>query len=118
MTSRVFLALLTALGLLASCTHIEPRPMDMAGAMRNAKTSADYDALAKRYEDAAKAMRAKAEEQKRMLTEYQAHGYYYGRQTEDLVEHSRALARAYDEAADANMNMAKYHHRLAEDAKQ
>lgn len=118
MTSRIFLALLAVLGLLASCAHIEPHPMDMTNAIRNAKTSADYEALAKHYEDAAKEMRAKAEEQKRMLAEYQTYGYYYGRQTEDLIEHSRALARAYEEAAGANMNMAHYHRRLAEDAKQ
>jgi hypothetical protein len=118
MISRTFLALVATLGLLASCAHINPHPMDMTSAVRNAKTSADHDALAKHYEDTAKAMRAKAEEQKKMLREYNVHGYYYGRQTEDLQEHAQALARTYDNAADANMNMAKYHHRLAEDAKQ
>jgi hypothetical protein len=53
-----------------------------------------------------------------MLTEYQVHGYYYGRKTEDLIEHSEALVRVYQEAVDANMNMAHYQRRLAEDAKQ
>ncbi len=118
MTSRIFPALVVILGLLASCAHIEPHPMDMTSAVRNAKTSADHDALATHYEDTAKAMRAKAEEQKKMLKEYNLHGYYYGRQTEDLQEHAQALARTYDDAADANMNMAHYHRRLAEDTKQ
>lgn len=118
MTSRIFLALIAVLGLVASCAHIEPHPMDMTSAIRNAKTSADHEALARHYEDTSKAMRAKAEEQKKMLKEYDVHGYYYGRQTEDLQEHAQALARAYDDAADANMNLAHYHRRLAEDAKQ
>ena len=50
--------------------------------------------------------------------EYRVHGYYYSRQTEDLIEHSQALVRVYEEAADVNTNMAHYYHRLAEDAKQ
>jgi hypothetical protein len=118
MISRIFLALVAILGLLASCAHIEPHPMDMRSAIRNAKTSADYEALARHYEDAAKSMQAKADQQKRMLAEYQVHGYYYGRQTEDLIEHSQALVRVYQEAADANTNMAHYHRRLAEETKQ
>jgi hypothetical protein len=92
--------------------------MDMTNAIRNAKTSADYEALARHYEDAAKNMQAKADQQKRMLTEYQVHGYYYGRKTEDLIEHSQALVRVYQEAGDTNMNMAHYYRRLAEDTRQ
>jgi len=118
MKMRIALAVIAVLGLLASCAHIEPHPMDMTSAIRSAKSSADYEALARHYEDAAKTMQAKADQQKRMLAEYQEHGYYYGRQTEDLIEHSQALVRVYQEAADANMNMAHYHHRLAEDVKQ
>jgi hypothetical protein len=115
---RVALAVVAVLSLLASCAHIEPHAMDMTSAIRNAKTPGDYEALAAHYEDAAKSMQAKADQQKRMLTEYQVHGYYYGRKTEDLIEHSEALVRVYQEAADANMNMAHYQRRLAEDAKQ
>lgn len=118
MNMRIALAIVATLGPLASCAHIEPHPMDMTSAIRNAKTSADYEALARHYEDAAKNMQAKADEQKRMLAQYQERGYYYGRQTEDLIEHSQALIRFYQEAADANLNMAHYHHRLAEDARQ
>ncbi|SEK66683.1 hypothetical protein [Nitrosovibrio tenuis] len=118
MTSRIFLILLATVGLLASCAHIEPHPMDMTSAIRNAKSGADHYALARHYEDAAKSMQAKADQQKKMLTEYQDHGYYYGRQTEDLIEHSQALARVYEEAANANMNLAHYHRRLADDVKQ
>jgi len=118
MKMPIALAVIAVLGLLASCAHIEPHPMDMTSAIRNAKTSADYEALGRHYEDAAKSMQTKADQQKRMLTEYRVHGYYYSRQTEDLIEHSQALVRVYEEAADVNTNMAHYYHRLAEDAKQ
>lgn len=118
MKSKSFIAILFALGLLASCAHIDPHPMDMSSAVRNAKTSADHVALARHYEDAAKRMQARAQEQKNMMKEYTVHGYYYGRRTEDLQEHTEALIRIYQEAAEANRNMAKFHHRLAEDESQ
>jgi alkylhydroperoxidase/carboxymuconolactone decarboxylase family protein YurZ len=118
MKSKSFIAISFALGLLASCAHIDPHPMDMSSAIRNARTSADHDALARHYEDTAKRMQAKAQVQKNMLKEYTRHGYYYGRRTEELQEHTKALIRIYEEAAESNRNMAKFHHRLAEDASQ
>jgi hypothetical protein len=118
MKSKSLIAILLALGLLVSCAHIDPHPADMSSSVRNARTSADHNALAKHYEDAAKRMQAKAQIQKNMMKEYTQHGYYYGRRTEDLQEHTEALIRIYQEAAEANRNMAKFHHRLAEDAAQ
>ena len=114
---NVFVILAT-LGLLASCANIDHHPMDMTSAVRNAKTKADHNALAKHYEDAAQRMQAKAKAQENQLAEYEAHGSYYGRQTEDLKEHTRALARLYQEAADANTSMAKSHRQMAEQAKE
>lgn len=116
MKPRVAFAILAIASLLASCAHIDPHPMDMTSAIRNAKTGADHEALARHYEDAAKSMQAKADHQKRMLAEYNRHAYYYGRRTEDLKEHSEALIRVYEEAAKANENLAHYHRLLAEDA--
>lgn len=118
MKSKSLIATLFVLGLLVSCAHTDPHSMDMSSAIRNAKTRADHNALAKHYEDTAKRMQAKAQAQKNMMEEYTQHGYYYGRQTEDLQEHTKALVRVYEEAAEANRNMAKFHHRLAEDASQ
>lgn len=115
MRSRVFFAILVALAL-SACAHIDPHPMDMSSAVRSAKTKADHNALAKHYEAAAEAMRAQAQEQKNSLAEYREHGYYYGRQTEDLKEHTKALVRVYEEAAEANMSMAKIHREMAEEA--
>ena len=118
MNFKNFFAILAVLGLLASCAHIDPHPMDMTSTIRSATTKADHNALAQHYEKAAERLQAKAQEQKNQLAEYKTHGYYYGRQTEDLQEHTEALARIYQEAADANMSIAKSHRKMAEDAKQ
>ena len=118
MKSKSFILVLFALGMLASCAHIDAHPMDMSSAVRNARTRADHNALARHYEDVAKRMQAKAQAQKNMMKEYTQHGYYYGRRTEDLQEHTEALVRIYEEAAEANRNMAKFHHLLAEEASQ
>ncbi|ARO88126.1 hypothetical protein EBAPG3_010265 [Nitrosospira lacus] len=115
---KSFFAILAVLGLLASCAHVDPHPMDMSNAIRNAKTKADHNALARHYENAAKRMQEKAQAQKNRLTEYEAHSYYYGRVTEDLKEHTKALARLYEEAADNNMSIAKSHRQMAEQAKE
>ncbi|KIO48134.1 hypothetical protein [Nitrosospira sp. NpAV] len=111
-------ATLVVLGSLASCAHLDPHPMDMSSAIRNAKTKADHNALAKHYEDAAKKMQEKAQIQKNRLAEYEGHSYYYGRVTEDLKEHTKALARLYEEAAEANRKLAEAQRQMADQAKE
>jgi endonuclease III-like uncharacterized protein len=91
--------------------------MDMTRAESAAKTKAHHNALANHYEQAAKALQAKADAEKRELAEYVYHAAYYGRQTEDLKDHSKALIHVYEEAAEKNMQMAKAHRRMAERAK-
>ena len=117
MKSRIVFAVLAALGLLVSCAHKDPHPMDMTRPQQAAKTSADHIALAAHYEQTAKALQAQADAEKRELAEYVYHAAYYGRQTEDLKEHSRALIRDYEDAAEKNMQMAAAHRRMAEQAK-
>lgn len=116
MKSKSLIATLFALGVLVSCAHTDPHSMDMSSAIRNAKTRADHNALAQYYENAAKRMQARAQAERNMMNEYTRHGYYYGRSTEDLQEHTEALVRVYEQGAEANRTMAKFHHRLAEDA--
>ena len=118
MKLRTALVILATSSLLASCAHTEPQPSNIASGIRSAKTSADHEAVARQYDDLAKGMQARAEQQKRMLEEYNRHAYYYGRQTEDLIEHTEALVRVHQEGADAYSNLAHYHRLLAEDAKQ
>ena len=118
MQTRTLVAVLAILGLLASCAQLDPyHPMDMTQAVQSAKTSADHEALAKHYEDTAKRMQAKVQEQKKMLEQYEAESYHYGRQADDLKAHTQALIRFYEQAAEANMNMAASHRKMAAEVK-
>jgi hypothetical protein len=92
-------------------------PMDMTQAVQSAKTAADHDALAKHYENAAKEMRAKAEEHKKLLAHYQAKKALYRKYTQDLVSHCQGLIRIYEQAAAENMGMAQSHREMAAEAK-
>jgi radical SAM superfamily enzyme len=83
--------------------------MDMTQAVQTAKTASEHEALARHYEDAAKDMRAKANEHKKMLAYYEAR--------KDLINHCQGLIRIYEQAANENLSMAKSHHELAAEAK-
>ena len=91
--------------------------MDMTQAVQSAKTRSDHDALVKHYEDAAKEMRAKAEEHKKLLAQYEAKKSLYGKQAQSLISHCQGLIRIYDQAAAENMNMAESHRQIAVEAK-
>lgn len=111
-------AVLSILGLLASCAQMNPQPMDMTQAAQKARTGPDQNALAKRYEDAAKELQAKVQEHEKQLEEYESRSYLYGRQAQNLQAHCQGLIRFYEQAAEANMSMAKIHRQLAEESAQ
>jgi hypothetical protein len=117
MKIRSFFAVLFILGLLASCAQINPQPTDMAQAVKNARTSADHGALAKRYEDAASETQAKVQEHKKELEEYEYNSNHYGKRAQDLQAHCRGLIRYYEQAAKANREMAEIHSQLAAERK-
>ena len=62
-------------------------------------------------------MNAKVEEQKKLLTEYQAHSYYYGRQGHFYQSHHQALLHEYEKAAELNREMAASQRRMAKEIK-
>jgi hypothetical protein len=82
-------------------------------AAQNATTRSEHEAVAKYYEDAAKAMRAKMYEQQQLLEHYQDKSYLYGRQAQDLQAHTDALARKYEQAVKSNVKEAHLHHQMA-----
>lgn len=111
---KIFLAVLAILGSLVSCAHLNPHPMDMTSAIRrNAKTSADHEALAKHYDDSAQEMRLKAQEHKQRLEEYEKHSYLYGKRAQDLKAHCQSLIISYEQAAKSNKAMADIHREMA-----
>ena len=70
-------SLLSALGLSAFA-------FDVDSAIQNATTAHDHEVVAKYYQDVAREMQAKKQEQKQLLEEYESHSYLYGRQAQDL----------------------------------
>lgn len=116
MKFRRFLPPLIALALLTSCS-LNPHPMDMSQAVQGARTRADHDALARHYDEAAKQMQAKADEQKRLLAQYEAARGLDSRRVHELIDHCRWLIRTYEQAAAENLSMAKSHREIAVEAK-
>lgn len=111
-----FVAVLSMLGLLASCAQtgpLEKRSDDIQKAAQNARTYADHDNLAKQYANTAKEIQVKAEEQKRLLQHYEEKSYLYGRQAQDIQSRTWALLNKYEQAVEENIHQAAFHQRMA-----
>jgi hypothetical protein len=112
------LAAISVAGLLASAAFSvnAAQPADtpeIRAAAQNAATPGDHLAVAKSYEDMAKQLQAKAQEQQALLEQYQSKSYMYGRQAQDLQSHTEALARKYEATASATMQEAALHRQIA-----
>ncbi len=118
MKTRSFFAVLSIIGLLASCAQMNPQSMDMPQTAQKARSGPDHMALAKRYEDATKDLQEKVKEHKKQLEEYESHSYLYGKQAQNLQAHCQGLIRFYEQAAEANASMAEIHRQMAKEAKQ
>jgi hypothetical protein len=87
-------------------------------AAQSATTPGEHEAVAKYYEDAANAMRAKMQEQQQLLEHYQDKSYLYGRRAQDLQAHTDALVRKYEQAVKSNVKEAHAHHEMASHAEE
>ena len=121
MKTRTFFAAMS-LGLLAACAQITPleavQNTNVRKASQNARTRSDHDALTKYFEDAARQMHSKADEQRKLLEHYEEKSYLYGRQAQDLESHTSALVRKYEEAERAHIKEAAAHRQMAKEAAQ
>jgi len=88
-----------------------------AEAKAKTKTSFDHIKLAEYYENEANALKAKAEEQRKLLEEYQNHSEYYGREGQDFESHHEALLREYTKAAERHSEMAVSHRNMSKKVK-
>jgi hypothetical protein len=113
--SKFFLALALT-GLLAACapmsTNLAKDDLATQIAIQNARTRSDHYALAKRFEEAAKEMQAKADEKKALLKQYEKIRLY-GWQSHNLKSRTSALIRKYEQAAESNMREAALHRQMA-----
>ncbi len=112
MKTKLLITLLLALGLLTSCSEMNPRPMDMSQAVQNATSKDDHEALAQRYEEVAKEMQSKVEEHKKMLSQYKRAPWLFGKQATGFGVHCENLIRIYSESVEENLEMAKMHRQM------
>jgi hypothetical protein len=109
MKIKTFFLALTMLGVLNCCAQT-----NTASLVSDIKTPNDHDAVVKHFEDVAKEMQVKQEEQEKLLEHYEAKSYLYGRQAQDLKSHCQALVRNYRQAAEeANANLANVRQEMA-----
>lgn len=114
--SGTFVAILSALGLLASCAQMSPLEAqndNIHRAGKSAKTYSDHDKLAKQYQNTAKEMLRKAGEQKKLLLHYEEKSYLYGRQAQDKQSHTVALLHKYERTAEEDIKQAAFHRQMA-----
>jgi hypothetical protein len=111
---------LSLLGLLAACAPISTsvvgeNPTNHT-AIHDNTTQRDHNALARHFEDTAKEMQAKADEQKKLLKQYEKEPRY-GWQSHNSKSHTLALIRKYEQAARSNMKEAASHRQMAQKPK-
>ena len=104
------------LGLLSSCAQLGSfaiQDENTRRAAQNAGTHADHDNLAKQYENTAKEMQVKVEEQKKLLQHYEDKSYLYGTNGQTFQAHTSAMIRSYERAARESLNEATFHRKMA-----
>jgi hypothetical protein len=107
------LSLFSFLVAMNSLAAAEIENFDVNVAAQNAVTRSDHVAVAKYYEDVARKMQAKVEEQKLLLAQYEDRSYLYGREAQDLQAHTYALVLKYEKEAKANVKEAALHRQMA-----
>lgn len=84
----------------------------------SARTKADHLKIAQMYGEEAKAEGAKAKALRDQAEAYRVHKQdFYSRNILDLIEHTDALARNYQEASDRHKYLAEIHSQMADEMK-
>ena len=106
---------------LIGCAVTQPNAVHgtpMEEMIQSAKTRADHEAIAKHYDDEAKASQAKAEKHRKMSAAYRIMGTGKGTGTAGFVAHCDKLVTKYEELAKDNLELAKLHRQVAEESGQ
>ena len=101
-------SLLLTLSVLASCAQMGSSVAKPTGISGN-----DHSALVKYYESVAKDAKLRLQENKKILQEYEAHPYYFGRQGLDAQSHAAANVREYEKAIRESLIFADFHRKMA-----
>jgi hypothetical protein len=85
-------------------------------AEQDSRTLAEHMMLAKHFEESAKELQLKANEQKRLLLRYKSKHYLYGWEPHDIEAQTQALILKYEQAAKTCMAAAASHRKMAAEA--
>ena len=115
MKNGKFVATLYMVGLLAAVvsTADAAEIADIDKFAQNAVTRSEHEAVATSYEEAARDLLAKEQEQKSLLEQYESKSYLYGRNAQDLQARTYALIHKYDQTAKAHIKEAGLHRQMA-----
>ncbi len=117
MQTKTFFTSLVILVFLASIAPVISESLNTVNTETKTDTPPDHNKLAEYYENQAKEMSLKAEEQKKLLDEYNIHSFYYGRKGQVFQTHHQALLNKYEKAAERNSEMAAAHREMAKNIK-
>ncbi|WP_139558992.1 hypothetical protein [Methylotetracoccus oryzae] len=112
MNLRLTLAPILVLTVSAGCATKPDTATDWARAAESAATPEAHASLANHFEELAQTAEANADEQRRMLADYQARPHRYGRRIKDLRARSSALLRDFEAAAKDARQMAELHRQI------
>lgn len=98
---------------LAACAQNQPKPHDWALEVQTAETREAHNRLAEHYDDIARTMDEDAAEEQRMLQQYIAAPYKYGKNIHEIKARSQAMVHDFELAAKESRKMAEYHRQLA-----
>jgi len=101
-------SLLLALSVLSACAQLGTSVAKPTGISND-----NHDALVKYYEGVAKDAKLKLQENQKILQEYEARPYYFGRQALDVRSHAAANVRAYEKEIEESLASAGLHRKMA-----
>ena len=96
------------LSMLISCAQMSPSVSAPTGIAKN-----DHTSLVKYYEGVANDAKVRLQENKKVLQEYEAHPYYFGRQGLEVRSHAAANIRAYEKTLKESLVFADFHRTMA-----
>ena len=105
-------SLLLTLTVLTACAQMSSTVAKPTGI-----SSDNHDALVKYYEGVAKDAKLRLQANKKVLEEYEARPYYFGRQGLDAKSHALANVRAYEKTIQESLAFADLHRKIAMEQK-
>jgi hypothetical protein len=111
--SVISILVLLAAGIPLSTSAVRAENLSDQSAIPAALPGSEHSVLAQHFENTAREMQAKADEQKKLLEQYEQI-QLYGWQSHNLKSRTAALIRKYEQDARSNMKEAAVHRQIAQ----